>query len=90
MCDKATYIKYLHGCGTQYKDSNMYIIRNDSTTKSTEERALQKIAPPSRLNPNYKNPRAPKVGKVAQAKKPRTTPGKIDRKILEAILHGPH
>ena len=86
MCDKATYMRYLKGEGTRYGNTNLYIIRNNSTTKSTEERALQKIAPPCRLNPDYANPRATKQGKVSQtgAKKSR-----IDRQIVQAFLNGP-
>ena len=86
MCDKATYMRYLKGEGVRYGNTNLYIIRNNSTTKSTEERALQKIAPPCRLNPYYQNPRATKQGKVAQTsgKKPR-----IDQQIVQAFLNGP-
>jgi hypothetical protein len=83
MCDKATYMRYLRGEGTQYRNTDMYIIRNNSTTKSTEERSLQKIAPPSRLNPDYANPRTTKQGKVG-AKKSR-----IDQQIVKALLNGP-
>jgi hypothetical protein len=88
MCDKATYMRYLKGEGTQYGNSNMYIIRNNSSLKSTEERALQKIAPPARLNPDYANPRRPKQGKVSQSAK-KNTGTSINRRIVEALLNGP-
>jgi hypothetical protein len=86
MCDKATYMRYLKGEGTRYGNTNLYIIRNNSTTKSTEERSLQKIAPPSRLNPDYANPRSTKKGKVSQASGKKS---KIDRQIVQAFLNGP-
>jgi hypothetical protein len=86
MCDKATYMRYLKGEGTRYGNTNLYIIRNDSTTKSTEERALQRIAPPSRLNPNYQNPRATKQGKVSQSSGKKS---RIDQQIVQAFLNGP-
>ena len=90
MCDKATYMRYLKGEGIQYGNSNMYIIRNDSSQKSTEERALQKIAPPARLNPDYANQRRPKQGKVSQSAK-KNTGGRssINQRIVEAFLNGP-
>jgi hypothetical protein len=90
MCDKATYMRYLKGEGTQCGNSNMYIIRNSSTVKSTEERALQKIAPPARLNSDYANPRQPKQGRVAQRPKKNTdSGGGINRRIVQALLNGP-
>ena len=79
-------MRYLRGEGTRYGNTNLYIIRNDSTTKSTEERALQKIAPPSRLNPNYLNPRATKQRKVSQSSGKKT---RIDQQIVQAFLNGP-
>ena len=88
MCDKATYMRYLKGEGTQYGNSNMYIIRNNSTVKSTEERALQKIAPPAKLNSDYANPRQPKQGRVAQHPK-KDSGGIINRRIVQALLNGP-
>jgi hypothetical protein len=87
MCDKATYMRYLKGEGTQYGHSNMYIIRNNSTVKSTEERALQKIAPPGKLNPDYANPRRPKQGKVAQSAK-KNTGSSLNQRIVQALLNG--
>ena len=86
MCDKATYMRYLRGEGTRYSNTNLYIIRNNNTTKSTEERALQKIAPPCRLNPYYQNTRAPKQGKVSQSSGRKN---KIDQQIVQAFLNGP-
>ena len=87
MCDKATYIRYLKGEGTQYGNSNMYIIRN-STVKSTEERSLQKIAPPAKLNSDYANQRQPKQGRVAQRPK-KDSGGSINRRVIQSLLNGP-
>ena len=86
MCDKNTYIQYLKGCGTPCPNTNLCIIKNDQTRKSTEARALDKIAPPSRLNPNYQNPKIPKVGKVKADKA--GVPTVIDSKILQRLLYG--
>ena len=86
MCDKATYMRYLRGEGIRYGNTNLYIIRNNSTTKSTEERALQKIAPLCRLNPDYANPRATKQGKVSQTSGKKS---RIGRQIVQAFLNGP-
>jgi hypothetical protein len=88
MCDKATYIRYLKGEGTQYGNSNMYIIRNSSTVKSTEERSLQKIAPPAKLNSDYANQRQPKQGRVAQRPK-KDSGGSINRRVIQSLLNGP-
>jgi hypothetical protein len=92
MCDKATYIRYLQGEGTRYGNSNMYIIHNKSARKSTEERALQKIAPPARLNPDYANQRRPKEGNVGRSAKKNTSGGgrsSINQRIVDAFLNGP-
>jgi hypothetical protein len=86
MCDKATYMRYLRGEGIRYGNTNLYIIRNNSTTKSTEERALQKIAPLCRLNPDYANPRATKQEKVSQTSEKKS---RIGRQIVQAFLNGP-
>jgi hypothetical protein len=55
MADKAAYTKFLYGGSERYKGCDMYILK--VTRKSTEERALKQIAPLSKLNPGYANPR---------------------------------
>ena len=54
--EKAEYFRLLYGEGQRYKNSNIYILPG-GCAKSTEERALKKIAPPPQLNPNYQTPR---------------------------------
>ena len=50
--DVKDYAKLIHGAGIPYINSNL--IRLPDTAKSTEERALEQVCPPTKLNPNYR------------------------------------
>jgi hypothetical protein len=81
------YAKLLHGAGVQYINSNLIHLPN--TAKSTEERALEQVCPPTKLNPNYlPNPKIRRSGQIQQQQQPqrqqRGRPG-VDPSVLKHI-----
>jgi hypothetical protein len=89
--DKAQYLRLLNGEGQRYKNSDIYIL--PGSAKSTEERALTKIAPPAQLNPNYQTPcvvnRPRKVPRLEpQRQQQRRGRYTVDQQVLQRILNG--
>jgi hypothetical protein len=76
------YTKLLHGAGVPYINSNLICLPN--TAKSTEERALEQVCPPPKLNPNYlPNPKIRRSGQIQQQRQ-RGRP-EVDPSVLKHI-----
>ena len=79
--DVKDYTKLLHGAGTPYINSNL--IRLPNTAKSTEERALEQVCPPTKLNLNYRpNPKVCRSGVIQQQPQRSTA---VDASVLKHI-----
>jgi hypothetical protein len=81
------YTKLLHGAGVQYINSNLIHLPN--TAKSTEERALEQVCPPTKLNPNYlPNPKIRRSGQIQQPQQQQQQRGGrrgVDPSVLKHI-----
>jgi hypothetical protein len=84
----ANYIRLLKGEGIRYIDSNLYILPN--SRQSIEERAANKVCPPTNLNPNYNaDPKVRRTGKFPQRQQTTSTNNKpplVDPTVLRHIF----
>jgi hypothetical protein len=81
----AQYTRLLHGEGTPYINSDLTRLPN--TSKSIEERALDSVCPPTKLNPNYKpNLKFRRSGVVPQQQQQQQQrPNSVDASVLKHI-----
>jgi hypothetical protein len=89
----AQYTKLLYGGGTPYINSDL--MRLPNTSKSIEERALDSVCPPTKLNPNYKpNLKFRRSGVVPQQQQQQQQPQQrqqrpsVDASVLKHIYGG--
>ncbi|CAB3988044.1 Hypothetical predicted protein [Paramuricea clavata] len=81
--EKEDYMQLIHGRGIKYNNSNLLYLPNKG--KTTEERALDNVSPPTNLKPNYvPDKKVRRVGQLPpQVREARTS--RVDSTVLRKI-----